>query len=504
MPQWLPLSQTEPIASAIHFGQAGTEPAQPLAPPVSDAVRAGRRLAWIAWTIALGIVVLGAIAAHAILLHAGIMIPGWDKPLSVPSPPAHAVQNAVATKLPAFLTLRNVEVETIPIDRESVKVNFKATVVPKEDLYRVDREVPGTPPVKLLQVLQSAGTELSVYGSLEAHHILDDWTLDPPQFEVGFAQFGKPRGAFDAQSYVTGSDEANAVLAQQAANTAEQERITKALEDRRKAEQKVWEEQQARVDAARQAREERDRLALEQQRQIALEQRNKEDEQRQEEEAATRQKLILATLPGTAYIGTISFEDQRQSIRVTFTQQDGFLVRAELNNPDNRKERQIFAGELIFNAKPEEQSGAIYPIKMTSIQQGKDWSRWILDRVYCGPPVSLKLGLSDAGMEGEVDVGYPWAGVVSIRLQREDKPQIPAVPPTPSPTPGPAVSSPTSAPSAIADEEKAAHDLSIAKDYLAFNRYEEARHQLQSVVDNYPATPAADEARKLLKQIADK
>jgi biotin carboxyl carrier protein len=419
-------------------------------------------------------------------------------------------------------------VETIPVDREIVKVNFKATVVPKEDLYRVDREMPGRPPVTLLQVVQSAGTELSVYGYLEAHHILDDWTLNPPQFEVGFDQFGKPRGAFDAQSYLTGSEEANAALAQQAANAAEQERIIKVAQDRREAEEKAMEERQARADAARQAREEQDRLALEQQRQIALEQQRKEDEQRQEEAAAVRQKLILATLPGTAYIGTLSYRDQRQALRLVFIEQDGFLVRAEVNNPDNPREKQIFTGELIFDGKPEEQSGVTYPaargrwpgpplkpeeqsgvaypIKMSPVHQAPGWEHFEgkLDVFYYAPDVPLKLSLTDTGLEGEAvaEVVGQWDNsrdTLAIRLEREEGPRA-----TPPARPGPSAAAPTSAPSGLSDADKAAYDLSVAKDYLAFKRYDAARSRLQAIVDTYPTTPAADEARRLLNDIEGK
>jgi len=145
---------------------------------------------------------------------------GRNKPKA---PPKQMVQDALLASLPPFLSLDSIELEPIPTGPESVKVKFKAIVTPKEDLYRVYREVQGTPRVTLLKVIQTAGAKASLYGSVEANRTMDLWTLESPQIEIGLQQFGAPRGAFDAQSYVTGTARANAALEEQAANAQRQE-----------------------------------------------------------------------------------------------------------------------------------------------------------------------------------------------------------------------------------------------------------------------------------------
>jgi TolA-binding protein len=47
----------------------------------------------------------------------------------------------------------------------------------------------------------------------------------------------------------------------------------------------------------------------------------------------------------------------------------------------------------------------------------------------------------------------------------------------------------------------AARQLSLAKSYIAANRLDAARTRLQSVIDNYPTTPAAAEAKSLLAKL---
>ena len=99
------------------------------------------------------------------------------------APPKQQVQDLVRASLPPFLSLDSIELESIPTGPEAFKVNFKVTVTPKEDLYQVDREVEGTPPVTLLKVVQAAGTKVSLYGSVEAHRTMDLWTLGSPEIK---------------------------------------------------------------------------------------------------------------------------------------------------------------------------------------------------------------------------------------------------------------------------------------------------------------------------------
>jgi hypothetical protein len=194
------------------------------------------------------------------------------------SPPKQQVQNTVAAVLPPFLSLVSIELEPISTGTESVKVNFKAIVASKEDLYQVDREVEGTPKVTLLKVVQAAGTKTSLYGSVGARRMIDKWTLQPTDLQVGSEQFGKPRGAFNTQSYPTGSDAANAALRQQAVNAELQEQAKRAALQQ----------------------QERDSIASEEQRQKEAERQRKEEEQRRAEEKKKAARDRVETLERAA------------------------------------------------------------------------------------------------------------------------------------------------------------------------------------------------------------
>lgn len=337
------------------------------------------------------------------------------------APPKQQVQDAIRTILPPFLSLDSVELEPIGTGPETVKVNFKALVIPKEDMCQVDREVDGTPKITLLKVVQAAGTKLSLYGLVEARRTMDLWTLESPQIQVGLKQFGEPRGAFGPESYVTGTNEATTALRQQAANAELQRQAQEAAQKQRELEQKALEEKQAREQKARQMREEEARIALEKQRQEEMAQRKKEDEQRQKEQEAVVQKLILATVPATRYIGTLSIHDERQRIRLVFTEQKEFLIRAEVSNPDNAKAKQTFTGELVTDSKTEKAGTAVYPILMSPVGEGPQNLWNVLGNpfgyFYLRGDGHLKLRLTDSGLEGEAQIGG--TDVFTIRLQRE-------------------------------------------------------------------------------------
>lgn len=332
------------------------------------------------------------------------------------APPKQQVADKVRAILPTFIYLDSIEIETIPSGTESATVNFKATITPREDLYVVDRVVEGTPKVTLLKVVQAEGTKASLYGSVGASRIMDKWTVESPQIQVGLRQFGAPRGAFDAQSYVTGSKEAGDALMQQKANAELQERSGQAAIEQRERERKAREEQQARDDQARREREEQNRIALDKQKAIQAEQLKKEEEQRKKAEEAARQKLILATVTGTRYIGTITCGDEHQRIRLVFTEQKNFLIRAEASNPDRPDQKQTFTGELVFNPKPKEDNGEAYTIVMSPIS-GIDFPYpggfpWF----YKHNKGSLELMLTEAGVEGKAQMSF---NRFIIRLQRE-------------------------------------------------------------------------------------
>jgi hypothetical protein len=288
----------------------------------------------------------------------------------------------------------------------------------------------------LLKVVQTAGTKLSLYGSVEARRTVDQWTLEPPQIQVGLRQFGEPRGAFGVQSYVAGTNEATAALKEQAVNAEIQQRAKKAAQEQRDLEQKALEERQAREEKARQAREEEARIAFEEQRQKALEQRKAEDEQQQKEAEAARQKLILATVQGTSYIGTISHDKELQRIRLVFTEQKNFLIRVEASNPDNPKQKQTFTGELVFNPQPEKANSVAYHIKLSPIAGSEYITRGTFDEFYECSRGSLKLNLTDTGLGGEASFVY---NGYTIRLQRGTSIGPVATPPPP---PAPAAPAP--------------------------------------------------------------
>jgi flagellar biosynthesis GTPase FlhF len=256
---------------------------------------------------------------RSIFFVVALALAGCGEKTSQYQPPKKQVEDALRACLPAFLSLDSIELEPIPTGPEAVKVNFKATVTPKEDLYQVDRKVEGTPTVTLLKVVQAAGTKVSLYGSIEARRIMDQWTLESPQIQVGLKQFGPPRGAFEAQAYVAGSNEANAALKEQAANAERIARAREAALAQQERERKARAEREAREAKARQEQEEQARIALEQQRQKEMEQRKKEEEQLRKEAEASRQKLIQATAAGTRYIGTITHGDEVQRLRLVFT-----------------------------------------------------------------------------------------------------------------------------------------------------------------------------------------
>ncbi len=150
---------------------------------------------------------------------------------------------------------------------------------------------------------------------------------------------------------------------------------------------------------------------------VFQEQQRKEQEQRKAEEKVAFQKLCLATVPGTSYIGTIARGDMRCRLHLVFTEQKGVLIRAEVTCPDKPKEKQTFTGELVSNSQLKKDSNVVYPIVM-SPTGGSNWAAtgdvlWF----FRGSEGSLKLRLTDAGLEGETG-GWQFGGF-TIRLQRE-------------------------------------------------------------------------------------
>jgi len=55
------------------------------------------------------------------------------------APPKDQVRDAIGAALPPFIAVEGIELEPISTSHETSKINFKATVYPKEDLYREER-----------------------------------------------------------------------------------------------------------------------------------------------------------------------------------------------------------------------------------------------------------------------------------------------------------------------------------------------------------------------------
>ncbi len=308
-------------------------------------------------------------------------------------------QDTVRASLPPFLSLEKLELEPIPTGTCDIKINFKVTVIPREDLFQVDREVKGSPPVTLLKVVQAAGTKTTLDGSVVAHRKTDQCSLETPEFQAGLKQFGQTKATFGEQFYVAGSKEANEAQVLQAANAA---KFQKAIDDA--------------TAAAKTA-----------------------EDARKAEAEAKRQALILATLPGTRYTGTISMSadggGKLQRINLIFTEQKDPLIRADVNNPNDPKQKQSFTGNLTANSSPENNAAAGYPITMSSLSKTHELIADRFKHFYVCEEVLLRLRLTDNGLEGWAEMkSNMWMGreILTISLQREESPV--ARPPATAPT----------------------------------------------------------------------
>lgn len=84
-------------------------------------------------------------------------------------------------------------------------------------------------------------------------------------------------------------------------------------------------------------------------------------------------------------------------------------------------------------------------------------------------------------------------------------PPAPKVAATVEPTPAAPKPKPATRPTTAADDNtKASGLLSLAKNYIAAAQFEKARDRLKTLVETYPAAPAATEAKRLLEEITGK
>ena len=274
-------------------------------------------------------------------------------------PPKADVQSAVSLVLPAYLSMKGIETEAISSGADSVKVNFKATVAPKENLYLVERRVAGSPAVTLLKLVQPEKTESTLYGSIEAKKVVDKWTLEKPVIQNGLTQFGAPKDSFDAFSFVVGSHEADQSLKEQIANLEKASAERKAILDRRIAEEEAiaGSERAAVARAAALKKEDEDKQAamLRQQDEDKQKLEAKAQMARQEElakvkiaEDAARDKLSKMLSEGAEFTGVVSHPKSQSRIRMAFkvTGRQGMLVSISARNLDDPSEKREFHGEI--------------------------------------------------------------------------------------------------------------------------------------------------------------
>ncbi len=80
------------------------------------------------------------------------------------APLAEQVRDAIGAVLPPFLSVADTETESLATGPDEVKVNVKAAIAPKEDLFVVDRKVNGDPSLLLIKTAQTIGSKTTIYG----------------------------------------------------------------------------------------------------------------------------------------------------------------------------------------------------------------------------------------------------------------------------------------------------------------------------------------------------
>jgi len=298
-------------------------------------------------------------------------------------PPKDFVHNTVAVALPSFLSVKEIESESIPIGMGAFKTNFKATLAPKENLYEIEKEIPGDPIVVLLRTTQTTEASTLVYGHLVVNKLVDMWAVKTFEIETGLQQFGKPRGAFGPECVVSGTEEASKALRRQTDNAKrekeEKERLAAAEIERNRI---LKEEQKA----------------LE--RIVAAERQRKLEEQKKAE-SSEHQRILRATFAGACYKGTVTRREDVEHICLTFVEQDDFMVKAEVVSLSDKSRKAAFAGKLSFKAVEDGEDLDYYHITMTSLK-GRTWEPLSTSLFFSGS-ISLQLRLTDKGiLQGKV------------------------------------------------------------------------------------------------------
>lgn len=338
---------------------------------------------------------------------------GGCGPSAREAPPPQQVREALVVALPAHLILHKLEQEPLPARRGIVKINFKANIEIVEDLFAKDHEADD---LTLLRLATPAGTRTNFYGQLLAHRVIDQWTLEPPQFQKDFRTLGKPRSAFGQRAYPAGSAEAAAALRQQAAEADKMRQLQQSATEQQERARQERAERQAREELERKAQLEKARLAFEAQRRQEHELHAQTVAQREQAEAAARQKWQAATATGARYRGTrIGKNNSTQRLALVFLEPKDGQLRAEASNPDEPQEKRLFVGTLRFNAQPEAKGEPAYPLVLHGLPSNKVYPEpnSIYERA-----IDLKLYLAEQGLDGIADAGrgehFP------LHLQRTD------------------------------------------------------------------------------------
>jgi hypothetical protein len=120
-----------------------------------------------------------------------------------------------------------------------------------------------------------------------------------------------------------------------------------------------------------------------------------------------RRRLSLATDPGATYVGTVrTHRDTIRPIRLVFIAHNGSMIRAELSNPDDAREKRTLLGELRARPQPAQDGSAGYPIVLNPVTKGTKFIGINVDLIgglYAadwGNGNALQLRLTHDGLEG--------------------------------------------------------------------------------------------------------
>ena len=161
-----------------------------------------------------------------------------------------------------------------------------------------------------------------------------------------------------------------------------------------------------------------------------LAQREKEEGARLAEEADVRHKTLLSAVPGTRHLGTITHNTEKtvQQILLVFTKQTNSAIRFQITNPDKPQRKHTFSGQVVSNLGPLDDGSRPFIIQTKAVstsfgyddQDQKNWWSWQPDRLFalffCDDKATINLRVTDDGMEGLGHVGF--GNVFTLRLKR--------------------------------------------------------------------------------------